>query len=114
MQRLILTYAVYRNHFTFCNLDQLIGSRMRYIVNQYDINNINIFEIDSKINAILDSYAKWIGSLDKRRSSGDDGTLYVGDMGIIFLVLNVQKFVSDRNCLGRFFILLSSYYSTYF
>ena len=77
---------------------------MRYFVNQYIIDNINIVEIDSKINAILDRYAKWIGSLDKRRSSNDDGTLYVGDMGIIFLVLNVQKFVSDKNCLGRFFV----------
>ena len=75
--------------------------RMRYILNNYDVNAIKIDEIESKIEAVIDSFVHWIGSLDRKRSRRDDGTLYVGDMGIVFLILTVPKLFNNQKCLVR-------------
>lgn len=74
---------------------------MRYFANQYDVNAIKVDDIDTKIETVLESFIHWIGTLDRRRSRRDDGTLYVGDMGIIFLVLNVPKLFTNQKCLVR-------------
>ena len=117
--------------------------RMRYFAKEYDINTINVDEINSKIENVMDSYVNWVGtldrsryprasteivysgrskgvflnvlgpgwfrvrgSLDRRRSRRDDGTLYVGDMGIIFLVLSVPKMFNNQKCLVRVSIII--------
>ena len=74
---------------------------MRYFVINYDVNAIKIDEIESKIEAVIDSFVHWIGSLDRKRSRRDDGTLYVGDMGIVFLILTVPKLFNNQKCLVR-------------
>ena len=75
--------------------------RMRYFANDYDINTINVDEINSKIEYVIESFFHWVGTLDRRRSRRDDGTLYVGDMGIIFLVLSVPKLFNNSKCIVR-------------
>ena len=74
---------------------------MRHFANEYDINTINVDEINSKIENVIESFVHWVGTLDRRRSRRDDGTLYVGDMGIIFLVLSVPKLFNDQKCIVR-------------
>ena len=75
--------------------------RMRYFANDYDINTINVDEINSKIEYVIESFFHWVETLDRRRSRRDDGTLYVGDMGIIFLVLSVPKLFNNSKCIVR-------------
>ena len=70
--------------------------RMRYFANEYDINTINVDEIKRKIENVIESFVHWVETLDRRRSRRDDGTLYVGDMGIIFLVLSVPKLFNNQ------------------
>ena len=41
--------------------------RMRYFANEYDINTINVDEINSKIENVLDSFVNWVGTLDRSR-----------------------------------------------
>ena len=72
---------------------------MRYFVNNYDVNAIKIDEIESKIEGVIDSFVHWIGTLDRKRSRRDDGTLYVGDLGIVFLILAVPKLFNNEKCL---------------
>ena len=74
---------------------------MRHFANEYDINTINVDEINTKIENVIESFVHWVGNLDRRRSRRDDGTLYVGDMGIIFLVLSVPKLFNNQKCIVR-------------
>ena len=74
---------------------------MRYFANEYDINTITVDEINSKIENVIESFVHWVATLDRRRSRSDDGTLYVGDMGIIFLVLSVPKLFNNQKCIVR-------------
>ena len=72
---------------------------MRYFVNNYDVDAIRIDEIESKIEGVIDSFVHWISTLDRKRSRSDDGTLYVGDMGIVFIILTVPKLSNNQKCL---------------
>ena len=41
---------------------------MRHFANEYDINTINVDEINSKIENVIDSFLNWVGTLDRSRN----------------------------------------------